>query len=274
MSYRVTWEPPNGFYVHFTGWVTPESAARLARELTSDVRYDDLRYAIVDLTDSPGHTFRRNSPGRRWHGNGRDDRRPVFEPARVRNRHRVRVAHVELPRYVRDVLNPAVPGFRDPAGGPRMAISTDDLAPSPAIRRIKPKGFSLDHEVPHHSVGHRRHGQELPARVIDHPAMELVARYVYSPTRRARTPGPLPGAPATGVFATHDVDEILALDADVVIHAARLAPPYGSHDADILQLAGRGQELISMNGYSRPESLARAAYCGTGGRLREGRQSD
>ena len=60
MSYRITWEPPNGFYAHFTGWVTPESAARLARELTADVRYDDLRYAIVDLTDSPGHTFRRN----------------------------------------------------------------------------------------------------------------------------------------------------------------------------------------------------------------------
>ena len=61
MAYEVTWEAPNGFYAHFTGWVTPGSAARLARELTADPRYDDLRYAIVDLTDAPGHTFRRTS---------------------------------------------------------------------------------------------------------------------------------------------------------------------------------------------------------------------
>jgi hypothetical protein len=60
MDYQITWEPPNGFYVRFLGWVTPESAARLAREVTSDVRYDDLRYGIIDLTESPGHTFRRD----------------------------------------------------------------------------------------------------------------------------------------------------------------------------------------------------------------------
>lgn len=58
MDYRIRWEPPNGFYVSFTGWVTPESAARLAHELTSDARYDSLRYGIIDLTPSPGHTFR------------------------------------------------------------------------------------------------------------------------------------------------------------------------------------------------------------------------
>jgi hypothetical protein len=60
MSYEISWEAPHGFYAHFTGWVTPGSAARLARELTSDPRYDNLRYAIVDLTDALGHTFRRN----------------------------------------------------------------------------------------------------------------------------------------------------------------------------------------------------------------------
>ena len=63
MTYEVTWEVPAGFYVHFSGWVTPESANKLAHELTSDPRYDDLFYAIVDLTDAPGHTFRRDDPG-------------------------------------------------------------------------------------------------------------------------------------------------------------------------------------------------------------------
>jgi hypothetical protein len=59
MSYIVTWEMPFGFYARVTDWVTPELAARLSHELTSDPRYDDLRYAIVDLTGSPGHTFHR-----------------------------------------------------------------------------------------------------------------------------------------------------------------------------------------------------------------------
>jgi hypothetical protein len=60
MGYEVTWEGSRGFYARFTGWVTPESVARVATELTSHPRYYDLRYAIIDLTDSPGHTFRRN----------------------------------------------------------------------------------------------------------------------------------------------------------------------------------------------------------------------
>ena len=59
MDYEINWEPPYGFHVRFFGWVTPESAARLAHELTSDARYDNLRYGIIDLTGSPGHTFRR-----------------------------------------------------------------------------------------------------------------------------------------------------------------------------------------------------------------------
>lgn len=64
MSYQITWEEPCGFYARFTGWVTPRSAARLVRAMTADPRYDDLRYAIVDLTDSPGHTFRRGDRAR------------------------------------------------------------------------------------------------------------------------------------------------------------------------------------------------------------------
>jgi hypothetical protein len=60
MAYEVCWEGSSGFYARFTGWVTPESAAQLATEMTADPRYGDLRYAIIDLTASPGHTFRRD----------------------------------------------------------------------------------------------------------------------------------------------------------------------------------------------------------------------
>ncbi|MBO9533967.1 MAG: hypothetical protein J7513_13435, partial [Solirubrobacteraceae bacterium] len=75
----------------------------------------------------------------------------------------------------------------------------------------------------------------------------------------------------TGVLATRDLDAILALDADVVIHAARLAPPYGSHDAEILALLASGKNVISINGYSDPASwsderaAALEAACKKGG---------
>jgi hypothetical protein len=64
MPYHLDWESPAGLYVRFTGWVTPESASKLAHAITGDPRYDDLHYIIVDLTESPGHTFRRNDPAR------------------------------------------------------------------------------------------------------------------------------------------------------------------------------------------------------------------
>ena len=94
MDYEIDWEPPYGFYVRFTGWVTPKSAARLAHAITSDVRYDDLRYGIIDLTASPGHTFRR------------DDRSAVGEAmaltigARFSNKRMLEVAIATEPRML------------------------------------------------------------------------------------------------------------------------------------------------------------------------------
>ena len=114
-------------------------------------------------------------------------------------------------------------------------------------------------------------GKNCLRAVIDHPAMELVGVYVYSRDKAGKDAGDIARRPATGVIATNDVDEILALDADVVIHAARIAPPYGSHDAEILQLLAAGKNVISINGYSRPEHwrdarlAALEAACRTGG---------
>ena len=71
--------------------------------------------------------------------------------------------------------------------------------------------------------------------------------------KEGRDAGAIARREPTGVLATRSVDEILALDADVVIHAARLAPPYGSHDADILRLLAAGKNVISINGYSHPQ---------------------
>jgi hypothetical protein len=114
-------------------------------------------------------------------------------------------------------------------------------------------------------------GKSCLRAVIDHPAMELVGLYVYGDDKVGRDAGDIARRAPVGVTATRDVDEILALDADVVIHCARLAPPYGSHDADILRLLASGKNVISINGYSRPSHWTGArrealeAACRAGG---------
>jgi hypothetical protein len=65
--------------------------------------------------------------------------------------------------------------------------------------------------------------------------------------------GEIARRPATGVIATRDVDEILALDADVVIHCPRLAPPYGSDHPELVRVLASGKNVISINGHSRPQ---------------------
>jgi hypothetical protein len=114
-------------------------------------------------------------------------------------------------------------------------------------------------------------GKTCLRAIIDHPAMALVGLYVYGEAKAGRDAGDIARRPKTGVIASRNVDEILALDADVVIHCARLSPPYGSHDAEILQLLAAGKNVISINGYSRPQHWtgprreALEAACATGG---------
>lgn len=95
-------------------------------------------------------------------------------------------------------------------------------------------------------------GRNILRALIDHPAMELAGVYVYSPDKAGRDAGDLARRPATGILATNDVQRILALEADVVVHAGRIAPPYGAHDDEIVALLGSGKNVISINGYSRP----------------------
>jgi 2,4-diaminopentanoate dehydrogenase len=91
--------------------------------------------------------------------------------------------------------------------------------------------------------------------VIDHPGTELVGLYAYGADKVGKDAGDIARRDPTGVIATNSVEEILALDADVVIHAARLGP-YGSHDADFIPLLESGKNVISINGYSWPNYWA------------------
>ena len=114
-------------------------------------------------------------------------------------------------------------------------------------------------------------GKTCLRALIDHPDMELVGLFVYGDEKVGRDAGDIARRPTTGVIATRAIEDIVALDADVVVHCARLAPPYGSHDAEILRLLASGKNVISINGYSRPSHwqgerfTALQAACAAGG---------
>ena len=113
-------------------------------------------------------------------------------------------------------------------------------------------------------------GKAVLRALIDHPGTEVAGVYTYSDRKAGRDAGDLAGRPATGVLATSDVAEILAMDADVVVHAGRIGP-YGSHDDDLIRLLESGKNIITINGYSHPahwpgeRSERLRAACDTGG---------
>lgn len=106
--------------------------------------------------------------------------------------------------------------------------------------------------------------------MIDHPGVEVVGVYVYSADKVGADAGALVKRAPTGVLATDDVARILALDADVVVHAGRIGP-YGSHDDDLVRILESGKNVITINGYSHPAHwgggrLSRLQQaCATGG---------
>lgn len=57
VTYELRWEDPVGVFVRYTGDVTPDGIASCSEQVTSDPRFDGLRYAIADFTGAPGHRF-------------------------------------------------------------------------------------------------------------------------------------------------------------------------------------------------------------------------
>lgn len=114
-------------------------------------------------------------------------------------------------------------------------------------------------------------GKTCLKAIIEHPGVELAGLYVYGAQKVGKDAGEIARRDLTGVRATNNAKEILATQADVVVHAGRLAPPYGSHDDEIIALLESGKNVISINGYSftqhwRGERLSRLeAACAKGG---------
>jgi hypothetical protein len=95
-------------------------------------------------------------------------------------------------------------------------------------------------------------GKTCLRAVLDHPDLELAGLRVYSQEKAGKDAGDILKCPPTGVFATRDTDEILSMDADIVIHAARIQPPYAHHNQDICRLLASGKNVITINGHTYP----------------------
>ena len=95
-------------------------------------------------------------------------------------------------------------------------------------------------------------GRPCLRAILDDPRMELVGLYVYSDDKVGKDGGELARMPPCGVKATNRIEDILTLDADVVVHCARIGPRYGLHDEEIIRLLASGKNVISINGYSHP----------------------
>ena len=76
-------------------------------------------------------------------------------------------------------------------------------------------------------------------------AFELVGCYVHSPEKAGRDAGEIAGVGPMGVIATRDVDEVLAIEADVVHYAPLLV-----NIGEICRILEAGRNLVTPTGFT------------------------
>ncbi len=99
-------------------------------------------------------------------------------------------------------------------------------------------------------------GRQSMAAVAGRTDMELVGLLVTNPEKVGVDIGTLAGIDPIGVVATADIDEILAMEADVVLHMPLPSLVYGDDpDADMAnfcRLLAAGKHVITTVGYMYP----------------------
>lgn len=86
------------------------------------------------------------------------------------------------------------------------------------------------------------------------PAFELVGCWVFSPEKAGRDAGEIAGIGPVGVKTTNSIEEILALDADIVQYAPLLA-----NVEEICRLLESGKNVITPSGFTTVSNKADAA---------------
>ncbi|NKQ51503.1 dihydrodipicolinate reductase [Amycolatopsis sp. K13G38] len=103
--------------------------------------------------------------------------------------------------------------------------------------------------------------------VLEHPALELAGLYVHSADKAGRDAGELCGLGTTGITATREVGEIVALGADCVLYM-----PIACDFDDVCRLLAAGTNIVTTRGeFHHPASMKPAlrqrveAACAEGG---------
>jgi 2,4-diaminopentanoate dehydrogenase len=87
--------------------------------------------------------------------------------------------------------------------------------------------------------------------VIEHPTLDLAGVWVHAPDKAGRDAGELCGLDATGVAATNDIEDVVALGADCVLYMPRAL------DADeVCRLLASGANVVTTRGeFHHPASM-------------------
>ncbi len=83
--------------------------------------------------------------------------------------------------------------------------------------------------------------------IVSHPDLELVGCWVHSTDKVGKDVGELCGMDRLGVTATHDVEELLALDADCVMYV-----PIMANRKEIIRILESGKNVVTPLGYFYP----------------------
>lgn len=112
-------------------------------------------------------------------------------------------------------------------------------------------------------------GSQVIAEISRRRDLKLVGLYVYDPAKAGRDAGQIAGVGRLGVCATADIDRILSMRADCVIHSPLSSLVYGDNpgeDLDVIcALLASGKNVISSVGYMYPKVYGR----GVVGRLEQ-----
>ena len=84
--------------------------------------------------------------------------------------------------------------------------------------------------------------------IIDHPDLALVGCWVHSANKVGKDAGTIAGVGKTGVIATNNIEDILALDADCLIYA-----PVFPVNEEIIRFLEAGINVVTPTGWFYPE---------------------
>jgi 2,4-diaminopentanoate dehydrogenase len=95
-------------------------------------------------------------------------------------------------------------------------------------------------------------GQGALREIARRPELELVGCLAYNPDKAGKDAMELVGEPPAGVLVTTDKEQIYALDADIVLYAARAMPDESERQQEMVRLLSSGKNVTTTTAYHFP----------------------